>query len=152
MHANIINGTVRADIFYAATGMAVHVVYTEIDALVRVVDFNDALRVLGLRTGQEFPKRIDHNLPKRMTEYLIEDDPHYFAPVVFTDRGKQQVSFDVRGICRVASAGLLAHRILAKHRTIHERCKVFADASMRTHLSRIIDNATFRHRAGNEYE
>ena len=152
MYANIINSTASANIFYAATGMTVHVVYTEIDALVRVVDFNDALRVLGLRTGQKFPKHIDHYLPRRMTEYLDESDPHFFEPIVFTDCNKRQISFDTRGICRVASAGLLTHHIKAKHRTIHERCKVFAEASMRTHLSRIIDNATFKHRAGDEYE
>ena len=152
MFAEIVNGTASSIIRYAATGMTVHVVHTEMDEIARVVDFNDALRVLGLRTGQKFPKHVDHYLPRRMTEYLIKDDPHFFAPVVFTDRGKRQVSFDVRGICRVAGAGSLTHHVKAKHRTIHERCKVFAVANMHMHLSRVIDDATFMHRAGNDYE
>ena len=152
MFAEIVNGTASSIIRYSATSMTVHVVHTELDDIARVVDFKDALRVAGLRTGQKFPKRIDHYMPRRMTEYLIEDDPHFFEPVVFNIRDKRQVSFDVRGICRVVSAGLLARHIKAKHRTIHERCKVFADSCMRIHLSRVIDDATFRHRPPNDYE
>ena len=152
MFAKIVEGTASSIIRYSVVSMTVHVVHTELDEIARVVDFKDALRVVGLRTGQKFPKRIDHYMPRRMTEYLDESDPHFFEPVVFTDRGKRQVSFDVRGICRVASAGLLTRHIKAKHRTIHEFCKVFADSCMRVHLSRVIDDVTFIHRAGNDYE
>lgn len=142
MFAKIVEGTASSIIRYAATSMTVHVVQTEIDEVVRVVAFNDALRVLGLRTSRPFPKPMDQYLPKRMTEYLVRDNPHFFEPIVFNVRDKRQVSFDTRGICHVASAGFLARHIKAKHRTIHEQCKVFADANMYMHLKTAIDNAT----------
>ena len=141
MLAKIVEGTASSIIRYAATGMAVNVVQTEMDKAVRVVDFRAALRVLGLRTSRLFPKHIDRYLPRRMTEYLNENDPHFFEPIIFTDRNRRQIAFDTRGICRVAGAGALSRHIKAKHRTIHEQCKVFAVANMYMPLQTTIDNA-----------
>ena len=152
MIAKIVEGTEDAILRYAHYHIRVNVVYTEWEHLSRVVNVRDAIRLLGLSPVSSPPKTLDRFLPKRVLKQLTGDYTHVFEPIRFIDgRNIRQVSFDVRGLYRVASAVVSTHHIKARHRVMRECCKLFDDYRSKIDLDSSIDKAT-RYKIGDKHE